>query len=462
MTIETGHKEFNPRKNLFSLCLASFIIITGYSVIVPFLPIYANDILTEITLPGFIVIGIGLQIGIIMSGNLLMKLFLSPAYGDLSDVTGRKPIIVIGMAAYTLLMVGYGFANDFFALLILRMLSGVAGAAVWPVGQALVVDTSDEKKQGTNLGLYMLSMMAGLTTGPFIGYGFFTLLSSVGFSELDAYRYTFVCVALFGLLATFCVIFLVTDPVTLKSKISAKKQYISAINALLVRTVKSPVFLVRTVTASANYRTRTIYTIYLVAIINGFASALLIPLVAMFLEDFYLLGPDSIALVIGIVGILAFPGAPIGGKLSDKIGRKRVVVAAGIAGGIIIPFLGFKTNVLVIVLIFAAIRFFSTVAEPSFRAFQSDLVPEEVRGKEFGIVDASFNFGSVLGPIVGGYLYDIFFDVTFNFGNLVFIGSAISFALSGVLVIISNFLLLIFTTQKSLTSEDHTVETIPN
>ncbi|MFW9993554.1 MAG: MFS transporter [Candidatus Odinarchaeota archaeon] len=464
MSTEVKKPSFKPGRNLFSLCLASFIIITGYSVIVPFLPLYANDILSEFSLLGIITVGIGLQIGIIMAGNLMMKFFLAPVYGDLSDLTGRKPIIVLGMASYTILMAGYGFANDFSSLFILRVLSGIASSAVWPVGQALVVDTSDKEKVGRNLGLYLLSMIAGLTTGPFMGYGFFTVLSNAGLSELTSYRLTFVSVSLFGLLGTLFVIFFVRDPVTLElERISMKMLYGSAIKIMVVKTFKSPVILARMLLKATTYRTRSIYAIYTVAMINGFATALLIPIIALFLEEFYLLGPDTIALIIGIVGVLAFFGAPIGGTLSDKIGRKQTVVSSGLAGGFIMILLGFQTGIFTLIVIFALLRFCMTIMQPSFRALQNDLVPESVRGKEFGIVDASFNFGSFLGPLIGGFLYDIFFDFSFDFGNgLLFIGSGITFVLSGVLIIIANLVLMAFVSQRTAITKDQTPEFLIN
>ncbi|MFW9996343.1 MAG: MFS transporter [Candidatus Odinarchaeota archaeon] len=451
----------NRKQNLFSLSLASFIVVSGYSVITPFLPIYANDILYEFNILGFTV-GIALQIGFITAGNLLMKLFLSPAYGDLSDIRGRKPVIVLGMATYTLLMAGYGLANDFLSLFTLRVLSGVASAAVWPVGQALVADTSDKESTGKNLGLYMLSMMLGLTTGPFIGYGFFTALSGAGLSELTSYRFTFVCVSLLGLLGTLCAVFLVTDPITSRlDHLSRKELYGSAIKALAVRTIQSPVFLARTITGTASYRTKSIYSVYLVAMINGFATALLIPVVTLFLEDYYFLDPGSIALIIGIVGVLAFAGAPAGGTLSDKIGRKRTVVASGLSNGLIMGLLGVRTGIITLIIIFVLLRFSFTVMQPSFRALQSDLVPEKVRGKEFGIVDASFNTGSVVGPIIGGYLYDLYTNINFDLGNgLLYIGSGVPFAISGALIILANLILLVFLRQSYAIKVDQDVTSI--
>ncbi len=435
----------NSGKTLSPLYLASFIIISGYSVIVPFLPLYANELLSEILIGNNIIIGIAFQIGIITAGNLLMKFLLSPAYGDLSDISGRKPIIVIGMTVYTFLMAGYGLASDFLSLFLLRMLSGVASAAVWPVGQALVVDASSEERKGRNLGFYMLSMMAGLTTGPFIGYGFFTILTGMGYSEILSYRYTFIGVASLGVIATLFLIFNVIDPKIQNIETSKREIYYSSLKQLLRKTVESPLFIFQIFFKSPSYRSSDLYTIYFVAIVNGFATALLLPITALFLEEYYLLSSGEIAIIIGIVGILALFGAPVGGSLSDKIGRKRTVWVSGLSVALFVTLLGVKTEIIILVGIFAFVRFLFMSMQSSFRAFQSDLIPDTSRGKEFGIVDATYNLGAVFGPILGGYLYDLFYLQEFQvINNVVLTGAGIAYLSSGLLMLISNLALILF------------------
>ena len=121
--------------------------------------------------------------------------------------------------------------------------------------------------------------------------------------------------------------------------------------------------------------------------------------------------------------------------MSDKIGRKLTVWTSGILGGCLMFFLGFRTGILFLIIIFTARRFLFSILSPSFRALQSDLVPEEVRGKEFGVVQAANNLGSVIGPILGGWLYDLYFGLSFSIGEFEFIGAGVTFAFSGILLI---------------------------
>jgi DHA1 family multidrug resistance protein-like MFS transporter len=439
-------KQFSPMGNLFALCLASFVVVTGFGVILPFLPLYAKEILVEFYILGF-PIGLAFQIGIMTSAFMLTRFLLAPAYGDLSDVSGRKPLILVGMSIYTFLLFGFGLAFDFLSLLTLRALQGIASAAVWPIGEALIVDTSTKNITGRNLGYYIMSMQAGMAAGPFIGFIFYASLNGIAsFPPLLAYRLTFVCQGVLGLLATIIVALMVKDPRQFETEsLTILSGFISAIKQMIRKTIQSPKYLITIFSGTEAYRNRSLYTIYLVAVINGFGNAMIFPIIALFLDDYYLLDPEIIALLIGVVGILALSGNPLGGVLSDKLARKHVVWVSGLLRGILYLILGIKWGILVAVVIFTFQRFLWAIYQPAFRATQSDLIPEAVRGKEFGLVQALFNLGSVLGPIIGGILYDQLLGITFNFFNVVYIGAGVTFALAGVLGIIGSitFLLLV-------------------
>jgi DHA1 family multidrug resistance protein-like MFS transporter len=442
--------QFSPTGNLLALCLASFVVVTGFGVVLPFLPLYAKEILIEFYILGF-PIGIAFQIGIMTSAFMLTRFLLAPAYGDLSDISGRKPLILVGMSIYTFLLLGFGLAFDFLSLLILRALQGIASAAVWPVGEALIVDTSTETTTGRNLGYYIMSMQAGMAAGPFIGFIFYASLNGIaGFPPLLAYRLTFVCQGVMGLMATIIVALLVKDPRQIEEEYpTIFSNFMNAIKQMTRKTIQSPKYLITIFSSSELYRTKSLYTIYIVAVINGFGNAMIFPIIALFLDDYYFLDPEIIALVIGIVGILALSGNPLGGLLSDKVARKHVVWISGFLRGLIYLFLGIRLGILAAIVIFTFQRFLWAIYQPAFRATQNELIPEAVRGKEFGLVQALFNLGSVLGPIIGGALYDQLLGISFNIIGLEYIGVGVSFAFAGLLGIIGSIVFLLLVTSDS-------------
>ncbi|MFX0094301.1 MAG: MFS transporter, partial [Candidatus Hodarchaeota archaeon] len=340
--------EFRPTGNLLALCLASFTVTIGFGVILPFFPLYAREILSEIN-TGWFLIGIALQIGIMVSAFTFTRFFLAPVYGDLSDLIGRKPIILVGMSIYVLVMIGFGLAFDFLTLLIFRALQGMASAAVWPVGEALVVDTCPEEKVGRNLGYYIVSMQGGLALGPFAGFSFYFILFEIfKLSEVLSYRLSFICVGIFGLLATLIIAVMVKDPKLLETQISLKNLYASTFKAMIRKTIESPRYLHKTLKANGDYRTRSIYVVYSVAAVIGFCSAMIFPLISLFLDDYFHLG-GAVALIIGIVGVLALTGGPAGGYLSDRIGRKHAVWIAELISGTLLILVGLFSNLIILI-----------------------------------------------------------------------------------------------------------------
>lgn len=443
--------QFNPTRNLITLCLASFIVNVGFGVIIPFFPIYADTVLKPINFFSFIV-GVALQIGIMTSAFMVARFFLAPSFGNLSDSAGRKPIILVGMTFYGFLMVGFGLSYDFTTLLIIRSLQGIASAAVWPVGEALIVDTSPKNKVGTYLGYYIMSMQAGTAVGPFLAYIFFFLFNTtLGYSVDTSYRLSFVSVGTFGFLSAIIIALFVTDPITLK--LSQEEQKLSNLfkNAFVSmgRVIKqSPHFWIQTITRKTNYRNKSIYSVYIIAIINGIGFALVFPIVSLFLQDAHNVDEGGIALILGVAGLIALTGAPIGGYFSDRIGRKTVVWITELLGGITLILMGLEIPLFALVIFLGAQRFVFAIIQPSFRALQNDLVPPNVRGKEFGLVQASFNLGSIIGPIAGGYLYDVYNKTTFKIFGLNYYGVIIPFGFAALASIIGGFLVVILINMK--------------
>lgn len=118
---------------------------------------------------------------------------------------------------------------------------------------------------------------------------------------------------------------------------------------------------------------------------------------------------DLTAIVVGIAmgfgALVAYPS----GRLSDRVGRKRLFVLGSVlsfAGIILIPF----GRTLWVVIIFMSMRSVAfQVASPALRALQADTVPEAVRGRLIGMLESMANLGSVIGSPVGGILIDVYY-----------------------------------------------------
>ena len=141
-----------------TLFFSIFATITGVGIVVPLLPVYAHALGAG-----------GLTIGLIFGAFSISRVFFLPYFGRLSDRKGRKPLIVPGLLAYTLVSVAFLFSDDVTVLVVVRFIQGIASAMLLPVIQAYVGDITPGGKEGVTMGLFNMSVFIGLSLGPVLG-----------------------------------------------------------------------------------------------------------------------------------------------------------------------------------------------------------------------------------------------------------------------------------------------------
>ena len=102
-----------------TLFFALFSTITGVGIVVPLLPVYAHDMGAA-----------GIYIGLIFGAFSISRTFFLPYFGRLSDRKGRKPFIVVGLMAYTLVSAAFVLTTSVLQLVIIRFLQGIASAMI--------------------------------------------------------------------------------------------------------------------------------------------------------------------------------------------------------------------------------------------------------------------------------------------------------------------------------------------
>ena len=132
--------------------------ITGVGIVVPLLPVYAHDLGAS-----------GFYIALIFGAFSLSRSFFLPYFGRKSDKKGRKPFIVIGLLAYTVISFGFILSQNVETLIVIRFVQGIASAMIMPVTQAYVGDITPAGNEGFSMGLFNISVFFGLSIGPLAG-----------------------------------------------------------------------------------------------------------------------------------------------------------------------------------------------------------------------------------------------------------------------------------------------------
>src|SRR5947209_12555473 len=172
-----------------AIVMASLLSRLGYQMArSPVLPTFAADLgaLPEL-------------IGIIVAASTITGVFFKLPAGALSDVLGRKRMMVLGALFFALPPFLYPFVHDAGSLLALRFVHGFATAIFSPVASAYVASLADTGR-GARLGWFSSANDIGATAGPLVG-GFVLYFTA-------SYSATYLTVGALGVLTLLVVLWL--------------------------------------------------------------------------------------------------------------------------------------------------------------------------------------------------------------------------------------------------------------
>lgn len=411
--------EKQALRNVNYLAALDLIISLGFGLIMPLFPMYVK-----------LLGGGALEVGILFSSFVLTRALLATTFGNLSDKIGRKKLILIGGFLYSVLAVLFVVPQSWVGLIFVRGLQGVASAMVWPVSEALVIDSCPPTRRGASLGKIVMASNIGMVIGPFVGGAiYFAADEYLGFSESASFKLPFYFTALVSLVGALFVWMYVVDakaPQQVRQKITFKKLFHPD--------------------GMDDQGLVNLRVLYSNAFMEGFAFSSIGPLMAYYLPERFGIEADVVAIIVGVaMGVGALIAVP-SGRLSDRVGRKKLFVTGSLfsfLGVMLIPF-GWTLWIVVIFMSLRSMAF--QVASPALRALQADTVPEEVRGRLIGMLESMSNFGSVLGAPIGGLLLDVYYGV--DLGLPVINGTMIPFLVSGGLGLLTVSLVTIFVRER--------------
>lgn len=158
---------------------------------------------------------------------------------------------------------------------------------------------------------------------------------------------------------------------------------------------------------STQPRQAAILFILITVMLDALSFGIIIPVLPKLVEDFMSGDTAQAASIYGLMGtawaLMQFVCSPIQGALSDRFGRRPVVLLSNVGLGLDYIFMALAPSV---AWLFVG-RAISGIASSSFStagAYIADVTPPEKRAAAFGMIGAAFGLGFVLGPAVGGLL----------------------------------------------------------
>jgi MFS family permease len=185
-----------PRTALLIVFLVVFIDLLGFGIVLPLLPRYGEGYVGTVLRfwQGADPTGPvresrlgGTVLGLLMAAFSAMQFFFAPAWGRLSDRTGRRPVLLVGLAGSVVFYLLFGYASDLptepystaaLALTLLfvsRIGAGIAGATI-ATAQAVIADCTTPERRKHGMALIGAAFGIGFTFGPLVGFASLQLL----------------------------------------------------------------------------------------------------------------------------------------------------------------------------------------------------------------------------------------------------------------------------------------------
>ena len=190
-------------KNILVLLVGLFLVMVGFGITLPVLPFYIQKLSLS---QGISSEKLWLHVGLITGSYPLMQFLFSPFLGSLSDKIGRRPLILFGLAGYSVAVFLFSISGSLLFLYIFRLLAGLFSAAFLTASSAYIADNTTEAKRGGGMALLVSIAGLGAVAGPLVGNLFSKVNVIIGQFAFDKFSLPFSISSILVLLV-FCFLY---------------------------------------------------------------------------------------------------------------------------------------------------------------------------------------------------------------------------------------------------------------
>jgi predicted MFS family arabinose efflux permease len=357
-----------PRVVVFTLWLLVFSVGSQAMLIAPIIPQISAQLGVEEALLGTLVTAYAVAVG----GFALL-------IGPVSDRVGRQRVLLAGTALMTVALAAHWLADSFEGLLAMRALAGVAGGVLNGAAIAYAGDYFPRERRGWATGWIISGFAAGQIAGIPIG----TLLAG-----RFGFRVPFLAFAVVSALSLAMVALLPRPSVRLAETPLSVRTFLGGYAGLLRR----PEILAATAVFFLMFGGSALYTTFLPTWLDVTLGATAGAIAALFFAG---------GLSNAVVG-------PIAGSLSDRVGRRRIILVASVGIALVMaatPLAGAAGGFAAVVALFVVVMGLFASRASSFTSLLTELADGDQRGSLMSLTVGVGQVGTGVGGALAGSLY---------------------------------------------------------
>ena len=370
-------------KRLFVLLACLFVVMIGFGITLPVLPFYVERLAqAEGATPQAVV----MHVALLTAAYPLGQLVFAPVWGLWSDRTGRRPLLLMGMAGYVIAQILFGLATSLWLLYAARILGGILSSATLPVSAAYVADATTDVERGRGMAWLGTATSLGFVVGPALG-GILArrdlhLIARYGHLMIDGFSVPFFAAAALGL--------------------------VSLAGAMRWLPESLPSHAPRSRSAEPDWRTlvRSLGPLLGLALVAQFALAMFEATFALHAQAVLNYGPAEMGAVFVMCGlVMAVCQIGASGLLARRVGAMGQIGMGLALMGTSLAVLMMPRRMLSVLAVVGVLALGMALISPNLSALISTRGGSRRAGTGLGAQNAANNLGQASGPLVGGALF---------------------------------------------------------
>ena len=308
----------------------------------------------------------------------------APFMGTLADRYGRRPLVLLSLAAYVLAFTGYLLASSVPAFILLRALAGVFTAGLIPAVNGIVADVAPVNRRAQWIGIVSGGAAVGWIAGPILG-GLFYDYRGYGTALIVA-----ISMAVAALITAYF-----TVPETHEN--SNSKAGRASLGRQWIQPANSKTSLSAFRDTLPNSLAAFLILLFICSAVM-FAWAFIEPSFMFYAYDDLGWSSSMLGLVMSAYGIAMMLGEFGLSQLGDLIGRKRVIILGLVLFSAQFMGLAFLRNYMLIAVTFVIAGLGNALFDPAISASILDIAPADHRACAMGFKSTAGSLGNILGP----------------------------------------------------------------
>ena len=324
------------------------------------------------------------QVGLILALYPIAEAISAMPVGRLADRMSRKRLHLAGMGTITILTAAIGFTRNLLDISVLHALMGISAAMAAVTSLTLLGDATKQTNRGGKMGGFDLANLGGYGVGFGVGSVLVTEFTKPSWTSGNypyGLSYAFWATSSIFLVTSMLATKFLMDPVK-SIELNQPKARHRRIGSKLRPVL--PVWLGQTIVLGMYF---------------------LLP--KAFQQTSFAVTRD-VLIFLGVIGLLFALGAIVFGRISDKVGRTKIMIMGAVGElGFLVLFGWSFPDFLRFQLILAPLFFMASAIAPAILSYISDVSGRARRGSANGIYSVVLSIGMAAGNILGGFFLSL-------------------------------------------------------